>query len=135
MDEFGPEFERDLAGGIVLGEDAPAEAVAGFQQSDVDTPLSQRGGGSKPRCARADDENVSHAEIRCSILDRAAGACSRIGPPFPCPFSSPPGDCDEEGFPFARSGFAFPFDGVAEWRGDGAGAWRTHAAAERPTAL
>ena len=56
MNELGAEFDGSPRVGIRDGEDAAADAIAGFEDLDVDARLMQRTGRGKSGRARTDDD-------------------------------------------------------------------------------
>ena len=51
MDEFGSQLDGMIRIGVVLGEDAAADAVAGFEDLDMEPGAGQVEGGGKAGCA------------------------------------------------------------------------------------
>jgi hypothetical protein len=70
MNELGAEFDGSRRVRIRDGEDAAADAIAGFEDLDVDAGLMQRTGGGKSGRARTDHY---HHERKCTANDDARG--------------------------------------------------------------
>ena len=63
MNELGAKLDRSRGVGIRDGEDAAADAIAGFEDLDVDAGLMQRTGSGKSGRARTD--HYDH-ETKCT---------------------------------------------------------------------
>jgi len=63
MHEFGAEFDGVIESWIVLGEDASAEAVAGFDDFDADSGAGEFEGGGKASYAGSEDEDFGRHRV------------------------------------------------------------------------
>jgi hypothetical protein len=63
MEEFGTEFDRMVESGIVLGEDASANAVASFDNLDAQSGPREVDCSGKTGYAGPKDEDVGHEEV------------------------------------------------------------------------
>lgn len=63
VDEFSAKFYYGISGGVVLGEDAASDAVAGLENPDRQSGVSQINGRGEAGGSGSDDEHVGHLFI------------------------------------------------------------------------